>query len=246
MRRGPYGGASSSPPSRTPSSPAGSMAGSRDRAARHSQPREQRRLGTWPPDANLLLADPRPAARELEPASRRVRAHAMSETTARAKSSGQLVVAQLVPLGAVDDQPVGDTDEAVGSTSPKGGSPRQRRNTGRSEIEERAVRATQACARGRRGDELDHLAANGRSPTGKQRTDSSASTPPGSSGSGTRMTVRDGWRSRHSLERPLGRLEPAGRHPGNVGHHTRALMRRARPRLETSRSGPARRRCRRS
>ena len=68
---------------------------------------------------------------------RPVRAHAMSDTATAGKTSAssRVVAGQVAPLGRVDDQPVGDVDELLQlRRRPNGGRPRQRRNTGRSEI----------------------------------------------------------------------------------------------------------------
>src|SRR5262249_52901863 len=79
----------------------------RPREARAEPPAKQRRLGTRAGELDLLVADVGPVLRELEapafgPAPGDVRDGGMFE------DPRQLVVAQVVPLLRVDDQPVDD------------------------------------------------------------------------------------------------------------------------------------------
>src|SRR5580704_1691508 len=78
---------------------------------------------------------------------------------------------------------------------PNGGSPRQRRNSGRSAIASGTTIEAGALARSPRSRSSITSPQISRSPTGKQRTASSASMPPSLATSGTRITVREGCRA---------------------------------------------------
>ena len=116
----------------------------------------------------------------------------MSETT-RLEQPGELAVArQSLPLRRVDDQPVGDPDELLELR-------RAERRLAAPAAEHRQVGDEQAAARSRPAPTRGRRAASARSPRsqtarspiGKQRTDSSASTPAASSGCGmSRMRAR--------------------------------------------------------
>ena len=130
---------------------------------------------------------------------RSVRAHAMSETAVRSKSSASRAIGarQIGPLRRVDDQPVGDRRRAA-RTRPR------RTAAGRASGETPAGRRSGAAARStpaRRARSPRSVSSItspqiDRSPSGKHRTETSRVEPVGSSsGCGTSSSVRDGCRS---------------------------------------------------
>ena len=94
---------------------------------------------------------------------RDVLAHAMSETDRAIEQlrKPRVRIRQLVPLGRVDDHAVGDAHELLELLRrPNGGSPRQRRKTGRSEMAAAARSLAGAFARVAAQPQLHDLGAD--------------------------------------------------------------------------------------
>ena len=123
----------------------------------------------------------------------------MSETAARSNTADELArsAARPTPTSRRRRRSATPTSCSPLRRSPNGGSPRQRRKTGRSEISERQHDRRRRCSPVAAQPELDHLARHRRGrPARKQRTDSSTSSPSRLVGRAARAAiVRDGWRS---------------------------------------------------
>ena len=139
--------------------------------------------------------DRRPERRELDPPGQRARPGDVGdrgplEHLARARRTG-----------ASSHSDESTTTRSATSTScshcgsPNGGSPRQRRKTGRSEISSGSTIDAGAARAVAAQMQLDHLAADRPVADREAAHRELASSPSGSSGCGTRITVRDGWRS---------------------------------------------------
>ncbi len=165
---------------------------------------------------------------------------------------GELAVAQLVPLRRVDDEPVGDLDELLEVRRRRTAARRASAGTrGRSEIASGSTSEAGASARLPRRRSLITSPATVPSPVAKHRTESSTPSPEGSSGSGTRITVREGWRSSIPSSVRSAASSHSRRNPRDVRHHARPLVRLPalagrRPRRACGQAAPRSPRSRRS